>query len=200
MNNSFLNLTFFAIALLPCSCTEKSADVKTSEPAKPLKEEPMQVGASEVDGKDYAQDAIAYAMNSKDLGTWTYFLNASKWQAVVKSGQYTFLCVTDESIKRNERIHLKELVRPENKKLLDNTVGLSILKGQYRPEDLLKLKEVETITGEILKIDQEARTIDGVPVSTRYVGSPDLYLLVVDDIIRYPIVELKESVQRNSRK
>jgi uncharacterized surface protein with fasciclin (FAS1) repeats len=200
MNNSFLYLTAFSVVLLSSSCADKPADVKTSELTKPVKEDPMQVGTSEATGKDYAENAIAFAMNSKDLGTWTYFLNASKWIEEVKTGQYTFLCVTDDAIKKNERIHLKELVRPENKKLLDSTVGLSVLKGQFKPEDLLKLKQVETINGEILKIDQDARTIDGVRITERYVGSPDLYLLIVDDIIGYPIVELKESVKRNSKK
>jgi uncharacterized surface protein with fasciclin (FAS1) repeats len=200
MNKNFGLFSFTLAMLMLGSCAEKKAETSVSPEKEKKKEEISSAESAAANGKDYAENAIAYAMNSKDLGTWTYFLNASKWQAEVKSGQYTFLCVTDESIKKNERIHLKELVRPENKKLLDNTVGLSILKGQYTPEDLLKLKEVETITGEILKIDQEARTIDGVPVTGRYVGSPDLYLLVVDDIIRYPIVELKESVGRNAKK
>lgn len=184
---------------LMASCAEKPVEKAGAEPAKKNTDEPKQVAGPDASGKDYTEDAIAYAMNSKDLGTWTYCLNASKWVNEAKSGEFTFLAVTDGSLERNERIHLRELTRVENKKLLDDVVGRHILKGQFRPEDLLKMKEVETISGVKLKIDANAGSINGLVVSSRYVASPKMYILVIDDIIGYPLEQLKESISKRSK-
>lgn len=191
-------LVVCGLGMVSCAESDKKP---ANEVAQPKKEENLKaIETPASTGKEYVQDAVAYAMNSRDLGTWMYCFNASQWSAEAKSGSYTFLSVTDESLKIHERIHLKELTRPENKKLLNETVGRHILKGQFTPDELLKLKEVETINGKKLQIDAVSKTIDGIPLSGRFVVSPSLYLLVIDDIMRYPIIELKESVARQTKK
>jgi uncharacterized surface protein with fasciclin (FAS1) repeats len=199
MKKIFQTLTIAAIAAMITSCAEKKTETITDHGEKKGDEAKL-VDSPASSGKEYAEDAIAYAMNSKDLGTWTYCLNASKWFADVKTGEFTFLGVTDGSLELNERVHLRELTRVENKNLLDEVVGRHILKGQFRPEDLLQQKEVETISGEKLKVNTEAGTIDGIIVSSRYVASPAMYIVVIDDIMRYPSLELKESISKHSKK
>ena len=181
-------------AIVLSSCTEDKSKSKADEQTAESKEKDEQaVGKETKQSKDYTTDVIRYTLGTADLGTWGYCLSLSGWAKQANEGPYTFLCPTDASLLEHERRLVTEFNRPENKKLLDKVMARHLLKGQMKLEDIMTRTEVETIDGEVLKVNKEYQTIDGIKVTSRFVASETLYLLVMDDLLSYPETELKVS-------
>lgn len=193
-----LSIVFFALAIsqvfFMSSCTEDKSKAKSEELSKNTKNEAEKpISKENLQSKDYTTDVIRYTLGTADLGTWGYCLSLSSWAKQANEGPYTFLCPTDASLLEHERRLVTEFNRPENKKLLDKVMARHLLKGQMKLEDLMMRTEVETIDGEVLKVNKEYQTIDGIKVTSRFVASETLYLLVTDDLLSYPETELKVS-------
>lgn len=189
------NLSPFIAALLFTACVDTQGKLvqeeKTASEEKTEKQELQsgQTGAV----KESVPDVIRYTLTTPDLGTWGNCLGLSSWAEVVRKGEYTFLCPTDASLLQNERRLVTEFNKPQNKKLLDAVMARHLIKGQFRYADLSNLSEVETISGERLRVDGVNHTIGGVTFRDRVVLSETLYLIEVSDLLAYPEVELKDS-------
>ncbi len=148
-------------------------------------------------GKSDAGNVMRFVINSGDYSTWGHLLSISSWSEVAAEKEVTFLCPNNEIFQSGKKHLIGELKRPENKALLDDLIGKHLLKGSMNIDAISKMETVETISGLTLKVDKALRTIGGIPYTSKEIMTEKGYVIVMEDLLEYPLEKLKESAVRN---
>lgn len=187
------------LAVIACveSGKKKTETQAVSEPA--VAEKSGIAAPSDGSQKIDATNIMRYAMGSDEFASWGYLISKSKWTEKFATGNYTLLCPTSEVMANGDRMIISELKRPENKDLLDMVMGNHILKTQMTYDQFLNAEVVETMSGRKWKVDRQAKTIEGIAFKTQDLVAAGGNIIVLDDIIEYPVKELKASAARNAK-
>lgn len=190
-------LVFIVLVLSSCVDSDQSKANNQKKNEKTINEEPPKDNALDNSnggiGKSDAGNVMRFTMTSGDYSVWGYLLSLSSWAETATDKEVTFLCPNNEIFQPGQKHLISELKRPENKKLLDALMGKHLLKGSMNLEAINKMQSVETITGQILKVDKAMHTIGGVAYTSKEISTEKGHVIILEDLLEYPLLELKES-------
>ena len=186
-----------AAAIFMAGCGGKPANAEESTSTQEKKEANSPIGSPEDDASQATDiDLARYVASSSQFGTFGQFLSRSTWSAKTKDKRVTFLCPSDESLKRYNQRTLSELKRPENIAVMDKMIASHLLQEEMSFETIFRQKELVTVDGTKLFVDSASRTINGISCTTREVITKGGTVIIIEGIINHDDDQVKEAVMK----
>ena len=100
-------------------------------------------------------------------------------------GPFTVFAPADEAFKKIPADKLKDLLKPENKKLLQGILTYHVVPGKVMAKDVVKLKSAKTVNGQEVKIvvNEGTVTVDGAKVVATDVKCSNGVIHIIDSVI-----------------
>ena len=133
-------------------------------------------------GKDIVQTATA-------AGSFTTLAKALQAAGLVETlkgqGPFTVFAPTDEAFAKLPAATLNDLLKPENKKKLQQILTYHVVPGRVSSSDVAKLRTAKTVSGEAVDISVDGATVrvDNARVIKADVEASNGLIHVIDTVI-----------------
>ena len=173
-----------AIAVAQQECpASKQACLASTDALNPVQ------NVSYVSTQDQAKsesDIVDTAVASGKFGTLVAAVKAAELVETLKGkGPFTVFAPTEKAFAKIPKEKLKELLKPENKKLLQGILTYHVVPGKVMANDVVKLTEAKTANGQMLdiKVTDGKVTVDGANVVATDVVCKNGVIHIIDAVI-----------------
>lgn len=139
--------------------------------------------------KPKAKDIVDTAVEAKGFGTLVAAVKAADLVETLKGkGPFTVFAPTDEAFAKLPKGLVEDLLKPENKEKLVAVLTYHVVPGKVLAEDVVKVKEAETVQGSKVKVHvtREGVMIDKAKVVKTDITCSNGVIHVIDSVLLPP--------------
>ena len=132
------------------------------------------------------KDIVDTAVGADNFKTLVAAVKAAELVDVLKGdGPFTVFAPTDDAFKKVPEAALKDLLKPENKKKLQEILKFHVVAGKVMAADVVKLSEAKTVQGQKVKIvTKDGKvTVNGAKVIKTDIACKNGVIHVIDTVI-----------------
>ena len=135
--------------------------------------------------KSEKKDIVDTAATAKDFTTLVALVKAADLVETLKGeGPFTILAPSDRAFGKLPKGTVDSLLKPESKEKLTAILMLHVIKGKVLAEDVVKVKEIESLGGKLaVKVEGDVVTVNKAKVVAADVDCANGVIHVIDTVI-----------------